>query len=71
MLHYNARHFFAPILISPYINGGDVIVYLVVDEMPSFDVNNPLDVKLNLKPHLSEDERPFSLFSLRYGFIVV
>ncbi len=37
MLHYYARKFFAPILISPYFNGSDFNVYMVVDEIPLFE----------------------------------
>ncbi|WAR04162.1 MANBA-like protein [Mya arenaria] len=64
VLHYFARKFFAPILISPYIEGYALKVHLVLDELPAIDHSNPLDIELNLKPEVMEDERPFSLFSL-------
>ncbi|XP_052253221.1 beta-mannosidase-like [Dreissena polymorpha] len=65
MLHYFARKFFAPILISPYINNSDLKVFLVVDELPTFDRNDPLEIELELHPVITEDERPFNLFALR------
>lgn len=66
MLHYFARKFFAPILISPYVDNSDLKVFLVVDELPTFDRNDPLEIELELRPVITEDERPFNMFALRY-----
>ncbi|XP_013386685.1 beta-mannosidase isoform X2 [Lingula anatina] len=35
MLHYYARHFFSPVLVSPYIDGAVLKVVLVVDTLSS------------------------------------
>ncbi|XP_071100815.1 beta-mannosidase-like [Haliotis cracherodii] len=40
MLHYYARKFFAPVLISPFIDGNFLNIYMVVDEIPLSEVKD-------------------------------
>ncbi|ESO93598.1 hypothetical protein LOTGIDRAFT_119184 [Lottia gigantea] len=35
MIHYYARHFFTPNLISPFVNGSNLNIYMVNDEIPN------------------------------------
>ena len=40
MLHYYARNFFAPVILSPFVNTkGDVEVYTISDSMHAFTKN--------------------------------
>ncbi|XP_046577124.1 beta-mannosidase-like [Haliotis rubra] len=41
MLHYYARRFFAPILISPFMDDNSLNIYMVVDEIPLTEVKDP------------------------------
>ena len=50
MLHYYACHFFAPFLISPYITDNSLYVYIVVDEIPSYEYRNKEKNTLELRP---------------------
>ncbi|XP_046381203.2 beta-mannosidase-like isoform X2 [Haliotis rufescens] len=40
MLHYYARKFFAPVLISPFMDGNVLNIYMVVDEIPLTEVKD-------------------------------
>lgn len=60
MLHYFARHFFAPTLISPHMNGDDVEVYIVLDELPVREERHPVHHTLHFRP--KSNPRPFSWF---------
>ncbi|OWF41123.1 beta-mannosidase-like [Mizuhopecten yessoensis] len=53
MLHYFARHFFAPLLISPYLDGEDVCVYLIADHIPVVEHRHPDTQKLTFRPDYS------------------
>ncbi|XP_060074948.1 beta-mannosidase-like [Ylistrum balloti] len=53
MLHYFARHFFAPLLISPYMDGDDVYVYLVADHIPVVEDRHPDTHRLTFRPDYS------------------
>ena len=57
MLHYYANGFFAPTLISPYLEGNDVDVYIVLDELPNKEVRHPTEHTLTFKP--TSNPRPF------------
>ena len=50
MLHYYARHFFAPVLISPYKLDDTLYVYIVLDEIPSYEYRINNTNKLELRP---------------------
>ena len=64
MLHYYAQHFFAPTLISPYLDGDDLDVYLIFDEAPIKEVRHHHN--LYFKP--KSNPTPFNLFDLSsYG----
>ncbi|WAR04381.1 MANBA-like protein [Mya arenaria] len=43
MLHYYAAHFFAPTLISPYVDGDVLDVYVIMDELSVKEVRDPLN----------------------------
>ncbi|KAL5010698.1 hypothetical protein ScPMuIL_013003 [Solemya velum] len=47
MLHYYARHFFAPMLISPIMDGEFLDVYVVVDQVPPQPITNNLTISLH------------------------
>ena len=59
MLHYFARHFFSPTLISPYMDGGDVDVFIVLDELQIREQRLSSNYKLQFKP--KTNPRPFSM----------
>ena len=58
MLHYFAKNFFAPILISPYLDGNDVNVYIIKDELPEQEVPGSLNHSSipTADPHQSASE---------------
>ena len=60
MLHYFARHFFSPTLISPYMDGGDVDVYIVMDELRVQETRRPVEYTLHFKP--KSNPRSFNVF---------
>ena len=60
MLHYFARHFFSPTLISPYIDGGDLDVFIVLDELQIREQRLTNNYKLQFKP--KTNPRPFYKF---------
>ncbi|XP_045208111.2 beta-mannosidase-like isoform X1 [Mercenaria mercenaria] len=62
MLHYFARHFFAPTLISPYRDGSDIDVFIVLDELRVKEVRHPVHHTLHFRP--KSNPRPFSLFDI-------
>ncbi|KAK7092217.1 beta-mannosidase-like [Littorina saxatilis] len=50
MLHYYARKFFNPLLVSPYLNGSILEVHVVVDEIPTVAIRDPLTHRLRFEP---------------------
>lgn len=62
MLHYFAQDFFAPTLVSPAMDGNDVEVYIVLDELPIQEIRHPVNYTLHFKP--KSNPRPFSLFDI-------
>ncbi|KAK7109882.1 beta-mannosidase-like [Littorina saxatilis] len=50
MLHYYATNFFKPVIVSPYLNGSDVIIYVVVDQIPTVDVRDSDTQRLRFEP---------------------
>lgn len=62
MLHYFAKKFFAPTLISPYLDGNYVDVYIVLDELPVKELRHPVQHTLHFRP--KSNPRPFSIFDL-------
>ncbi|KAK7109884.1 beta-mannosidase-like [Littorina saxatilis] len=50
MLHYYAARFYSPLLVSPYLNGSDVKVYVVVDQIPTMEVRDPHTQRLRFEP---------------------
>ncbi|XP_050404804.2 beta-mannosidase isoform X1 [Patella vulgata] len=50
MIHYYARHFFDPNLISPYINGTNLNIYMVIDEIPNHLDRHPDTHTLEFRP---------------------
>ena len=60
MLHYFARHFFSPTLISPYMEGGDVDVFIVLDELQIREQRLSNGYRLHFKP--KTNPRPFNGF---------
>ncbi|KAK6181475.1 hypothetical protein SNE40_009318 [Patella caerulea] len=50
MIHYYARHFFNPNLISPYINGTNLNIYMVIDEIPNHLYRHPDTHTLEFRP---------------------
>ena len=50
MIHYYARRFFAPVLISPYKQDDTLYVYIVLDEIPSYEYRNITTNTLELRP---------------------
>ncbi|XP_041374637.1 beta-mannosidase-like [Gigantopelta aegis] len=53
MLHYYARKFFSPTLISPYIASGNLSVSVVVDEVPVLEVRDSATGNLRFQPDSS------------------
>ncbi|XP_033733358.1 beta-mannosidase-like [Pecten maximus] len=53
MLHYFARHFFAPLLISPYLDGVDICVYIIADHIPVVENRHPVTGQLTFRPDYS------------------
>ncbi|KAJ8307151.1 hypothetical protein KUTeg_015235 [Tegillarca granosa] len=56
MLHYYAKHFFAPVLISPYLDGDFVDVFLCIDGVPVSEVRHPVTHKLSFHHNLSSQK---------------
>ncbi|KAK7109883.1 beta-mannosidase-like [Littorina saxatilis] len=50
MMHYYAARFFAPLLVSPYMDGSDVNIFVVVDQIPTMDVRDPDTQRLRFEP---------------------
>ena len=65
MLHYFARHFFSPTLISPYMDGGDVDVFIVLDELQIREQRLSSNYKLQFKP--KTNSRPFYMFDQSFS----
>ena len=63
MIHYYARKFFAPILISPYKDGDQLKVYIVIDELPVYERKHEQTNKLTFCP--TETKGAVSLFKPR------
>lgn len=57
MLHYFARHFFAPLLISPYLNGDTVCVDMIADQIPVVENRHPVTGHLTFRPDYSSGLR--------------
>ena len=55
MLHYFARHFFAPTLISPYNKGDQLYVYIVIDGIPSFEQRTEKNNNLKFCPLIDRE----------------
>jgi hypothetical protein len=60
MLHYFAKDFFAPTLISPYKDGNDVNVFIVIDELSVKEVRHPVHHTLQFQAKYNP--RPFNLY---------
>lgn len=54
MLHYYALKFFNPVLVSPYVEGDALNIYIVLDEIPSVEVRNPATQGLRFEPMLDQ-----------------
>ena len=54
MLHYYAKKFFAPTLLSPYLANGNLSVSVVVDEIPLLEVRDSSTGNLRFQPNSSE-----------------
>lgn len=50
MLHYYAIKFFSPVLVSPFLEGDSLDIYIVVDEIPTREVRNPYTQQLRMEP---------------------
>lgn len=50
MLHYYALKFFNPLLISAFLEGDNLNVYIVVDEIPSVEVHAQVSHRLRFEP---------------------
>lgn len=50
MLHYYALKFFNPILVSPFLEGNNLNIYVVLDEIPSKEVRSPATQHLRFEP---------------------
>lgn len=61
ILHYFAQHFFEPTLVSPFIDGNDINVYIVLDELPVKEIRD-VHHKLHFQP--KSNPRPFSLYDM-------
>ncbi|PVD35823.1 hypothetical protein C0Q70_02792 [Pomacea canaliculata] len=56
MLHYYALRFFNPLMVSPVLNGSTLDIYVVMDEIPSREVRDPVTGNLRFEPsHTYED----------------
>ena len=56
-LHYYAAQFFAPTIVSPYIDGDYVDVFVCIDELPISEYRHPEHNTLHFKP--TSNPRPF------------
>ena len=50
MLHYYALKFFSPVLVSPFLDGSYLNVFVVVDEIPTKEVRDPATRQLRMEP---------------------
>ncbi|XP_070174376.1 beta-mannosidase-like [Littorina saxatilis] len=50
MLHYYALKFFSPLLVSPYLDGDFLDVFVVVDQIPTREVRDPRTKRLRFEP---------------------
>ncbi|XP_076092568.1 beta-mannosidase-like isoform X1 [Mytilus galloprovincialis] len=50
MLHYFAKNFFAPLLISPTQEGNNIEVYIIVDQIPSSVHRHPQTGQVHFQP---------------------
>ncbi|OPL20613.1 hypothetical protein AM593_05795, partial [Mytilus galloprovincialis] len=50
MLHYFAKNFFAPLLISPTQEGNNIEVYIIVDQIPSSVHRHPQTGQIHFQP---------------------
>ncbi|KAK7109880.1 hypothetical protein V1264_013841 [Littorina saxatilis] len=50
MLHYYAVRFFSPLIVSPYMDGSDVNVYVIMDQIPTVQVRDPDTQRLRFEP---------------------
>ena len=50
MLHYFAKNFFAPFLISPVKESNNIEVYIVVDQIPTSVHRHPQTGQVHFKP---------------------
>ncbi|KAK6181469.1 hypothetical protein SNE40_009313 [Patella caerulea] len=55
MLHYYARHFLSPKLISPYLDGDNLNIFMVTDEVPSVEERHPETQQLYFRQMASSD----------------
>ncbi|KAK6181472.1 hypothetical protein SNE40_009315 [Patella caerulea] len=50
MLHYYAKRFFSPTIISPYLEGENLHIYIVNDELPSIEERHSTTNRLQFRP---------------------
>ncbi|KAK7109878.1 hypothetical protein V1264_013839 [Littorina saxatilis] len=50
MLHNYALQFFSPLLVSPYQDGNDLDIFVVVDQIPTVEVRDPDTQQLRFEP---------------------
>ena len=50
MLHYYSLKFFGPLLLSPYLDGPLLNVFVVVDQIPTAAVRDPVSQRLRMEP---------------------
>ena len=50
MLHYYAVKFFSPVLVSPYLDGSYLDVFVVIDQIPTMEVRDPHTQQLRMEP---------------------
>ena len=50
MLHYYALKFFSPVLVSPFLDGSYLNVFVVIDEIPTKEVRDPATRQLRMEP---------------------
>ena len=62
MLHYYAKKFFSPTLISPHIDNGNLSVSVVVDEIPVLQVRDSVTGDLQFQPDSSFVQIPHREF---------
>ena len=60
MLHYYAKRFFAPLLISPYKKEDKFYVYIVIDGIPTSEHRNSEDNTLQFSPKENEESQSTS-----------